>query len=42
MKFGPIIEYKMRKVSLEKSYIKCGRETKPRLNLKLELTISME
>ena len=27
MKFGQLIKYKMRKIFLEKSYIKCGGET---------------
>ena len=27
MKFGQLIEYKMRNIFLEKSYRKCGRET---------------
>ena len=27
MKFGPLIEYNMRKVFLEKTYRKCGGET---------------
>ena len=27
MKFGKIIEYNMRKIFLEKPYIKCGEET---------------
>ena len=31
MKFGQLIEYKMRKIVLEKSYTKCGGETSPRL-----------
>ena len=29
MKFGQLIEYNMRKIFLEKSYTKCGRETIP-------------
>ena len=31
MKLGQLIEYNMRKVFLEKSYLKCGRETISRL-----------
>ena len=31
MKLGQLIEYNMRKVFLEKSYLKCGQETIPRL-----------
>ena len=27
MKFGQLIEYNMRNISLEKSYTNCGRET---------------
>ena len=30
MKFGQLIKYNMRKVFLEKSHTKCGRETIPR------------
>ena len=30
MKFGHLIEHIMRKIFLEKSYTKCGRETIPR------------
>ena len=30
MKFGQLIEYNMRNISVEKSYTKCGRETIPR------------
>ena len=30
MKFGQLIEYNVRKIFLEKSYRKCGRETIPR------------
>ena len=29
MKFGQLIEYNLRNIFLEKSYIKCGRETIP-------------
>ena len=31
MKFGRLTEYNMRDIILEKSYIKCGEETSPRL-----------
>ena len=31
MKFGQLIEYNMRNIFLEKSYIKCGGEASPRL-----------
>ena len=31
MKFGQLIKYKMRNIILEKSYVKCGGETSPRL-----------
>ena len=34
MKFDQLIEYNMRNISLEKSYIKCGEETIPRPFLK--------
>ena len=30
MKFGQLIEYKMKKVFVEKSYAKCAGETIPR------------
>ena len=30
MKFGQLIEYNMRNISVEKSYIKCAGETIPR------------
>ena len=30
MKFGQLIDYKMRDIFLEKSYTKCGGETNPR------------
>ena len=30
MKFGRLIEYKMRNIFVEKSYTKCGGETIPR------------
>ena len=31
MRFGELIEYKMRNIFVEKSYAKCGGETIPRL-----------
>ena len=31
MKFGHLMEYKMRIIFLEKSYAKCGGESNPRL-----------
>ena len=34
MKFGQLIEYNMRNIFLEKSYMKCGGETIPRLSPK--------
>ena len=43
MKFGQLIEYNMRNIFLEKSNIKCGRETSLRLFFeKLKLTISLD
>ena len=43
MKFGPLIEYNMRKIFLEKSYKKYGGVTSPRLCLgKLKLRISLD
>ena len=43
MKFGQLVEYNMRKVFLEKSYIKCGGETILRLFFKKsELIISLD
>ena len=30
MKFGQLFEYKVRNIFLEKSYTKCGGETRPR------------
>ena len=30
MKFGQLIEYKMRNIFIEKSYIKCGQEASTR------------
>ena len=43
MKFGQLIEYKMRNIILEKSYIKCGGETSLRpFSGKLKLSISLD
>ena len=42
MKFPQLIEYNMRKIFLEKSYTKCGRETSPRSFFKKsKLSISL-
>ena len=43
MKLGQLIEYNMRNIFLEKSYIKCGRETIPRpFPKKSKLSISLD
>ena len=43
MKFGRLMEYNMRDIILEKSYIKCGEETSPRFfSRKLKLSISLD
>ena len=43
MKFGQLIEYSMRNIFLEKSYIKYGGETIPRpFSKKLRLSISQD
>ena len=43
MKFGQIIECKMRNIFLEKSYTKCGGEASPRpLSEKLTLNIFLD
>ena len=43
MKFGQLIEFNMRNIFLEKSYIKCGGETSPRpFSEKLKLSISLD
>ena len=43
MKFGQLIEYDMRNTFLEKSYTKCGGETRPRpFSRKLKLSISLD
>ena len=42
MKYGQLIEYKMRIIFIEKSYPKCGGETSPRTfseNLKLSISL---
>ena len=42
MKFGQLIEYNMRSISLEKSYAKCGWETSPKfLSKKSKFSISL-
>ena len=43
MKIGQLIEYKWRKLFLEKSYSKCGEETSPRpFSEKLKFNISLD
>ena len=43
MKFGQLIEYSMRNISVEKSYAKCAGETIPRpLSKKSKLSISLD
>ena len=43
MKFGQLIEYNMKNIFLEKSYIKCGGETSLRhFSGKLKLNISLD
>ena len=43
MKFGQLIEYNMRNISVEKSYTKCAGETIPRpLHKKSKLSISLD
>ena len=43
MKFGQLIEYNMRNITLAKSYTKCGEETSHRpFSGKLNLSISMD
>ena len=43
MEFGQLIEYNMRNIFLEKSYIKWGGETTPRpFSGKLKLSISLD
>ena len=42
MKFGHLVEFKMRNIFLEKSYTKCDGETSPRhFSEKLKLNISL-
>ena len=43
MKFGQLIEYNMRNISVEKLYIKCAGETIPRpLSKTSKLSISLD
>ena len=43
MKFGQVIEYKMRNIFVEKSYTKCAAETIPRpLSKKSKLSMSLD
>ena len=43
MKFSQLIEYNMRNIFLEQSYIKCDQETLPRpFRKKLKLSISLD
>ena len=43
MKFGQLVEYNMRNIFVEKSYIKCARETIPRaLSKNSKLSISLD
>ena len=43
MKFGQLIEYNMKNIFLEKSYINCGGETSLRhFSGKLKLNISLD
>ena len=43
MKFGPLIEYNLTDIIVEKSYTKCGGETVPRpLSKKSKLRISLD
>ena len=43
MKFGQLIEYNMRNISVEKSFTKCAGETIPRpLPKKSKLSISLD
>ena len=43
MKFGQLIEYKMKNIFIEKSYTKCAGETIPRpLSKKSKLSISLD
>ena len=43
MKFGQLIEYSMKNIFFNKSYIKCGEETIPRpFSKKSKLNISLD
>ena len=43
MKFGQLVEYNMRNIFVEKSYIKCAGETIPRaLSKNSKLSISLD
>ena len=43
VKFGQLIEYNMRNISLEKLYTKCGRETNTRpFSTNSKLSISLD
>ena len=43
MKFGQLIDYNMRNIFLEKSYIECGAETSPApFSEKLKISISLD
>ena len=43
MKFGQLIDYNMRNIFLEKSYIECGGETSPTpFSEKLKMSISLD
>ena len=43
MKFDQLIEYNMRNIFLEKSYIECGEETSPTpFSKKLNMSISLD
>ena len=43
MKFGQLTGYNMRNIFIEKSYIKCGRETSPSpFSKKSKLSISLD
>ena len=42
MQLRQLIEYNMRNIFLEKSYIKCGRESIPSLNIYIIHTATLE
>ena len=43
MKFGQLIDYDMRNISIEKSYAKCVGEASPRpFSEKLKLSLSLD